>query len=490
MSRWYCSIILVTAALAASAGEPLSLRIDGVIESAPAAQQAFWGIRIVNLADGSIVYEKNANRFFVPASNTKLFSTALALTRLGPSYRFTTKVLAGSEPVNGILRGDLRLVGGGDPNLSARVLPYKKDAVTDNPLQKLEDLADQIVARGVTVIDGNIVGDDTAYPWEPYPNGWAANDSISDDGAPVSALTLNDNAFKITIGPGANAGDPATLTLVPALEPLTIQNRVLTTNGNDRKVHFERLSNSHELIITGTMPIAAVPYVTTLAVDDPALYAAKALLDALEKRGVVVKGAALSMHRQAAEAPVAEEGIELAKHLSEPLLEVLQVVDKESQNLHAELMLRTVARERTGDGSLENGIKEMKAFLSSIGVDQKQYRFEDGSGLSRLTLLTPLTISKLLLYMYNSPYRDAWPALLPIAGEDGTLSRRFVNTRAAGVVHAKTGSLSHVTALSGYILPKSGRRYAFAITVNNFNADATSIRRTLDKIILLLVSPK
>jgi D-alanyl-D-alanine carboxypeptidase/D-alanyl-D-alanine-endopeptidase (penicillin-binding protein 4) len=153
-------------------------------------------------------------------------------------------------------------------------------------------------------------------------------------------------------------------------------------------------------------------------------------------------------------------------------------------------MLRTVARERTGDGSLENGIKEMRAFLSGIGVDQKQYRFEDGSGLSRLTLLTPLTISKLLLYMYNSPYRDAWPALLPIAGEDGTLSHRFVHTRAAGVVHAKTGSLSHVTALSGYVLPKSGRRYAFAITVNNFNADATSIRRTLDKIILLLVSPK
>lgn len=395
-----------------------------------------------------------------------------------------------SQPVNGVLHGDLRLVGGGDPNLSARVVPYKKDAITDNPLQKLEDLADQIAAHGVRVIDGNILGDDTAYPWAPYPNGWAADDSITDDGAPVSALTLNDNSFKITIAPGAKAGDPAALTLLPALEPLTIHNRVMTIDGRDRKVRFERLSNSHELIITGTMPIAAVPYVTTLAVDDPALYAAKALLDALEKRGVLVKGSALSLHRQAAEAPVAQEGIELAKHLSEPLFEVLQVVDKESQNLHAELMLRTVARERTGDGSLENGIKEMREFLSSIGVDQKQYRFEDGSGLSRLTLLTPLTISKLLLYMYNSPYRDAWPALLPIAGEDGTLSRRFVNTRAAGIVHAKTGTLSHVTALSGYVLPKSGRRYAFAIAVNNFNTDTISIRRTLDKIILLLVSPK
>ena len=490
MIRSCCWIAFLAAAFPITAAAPLQQRIDAAIQSAGAAQQAFWGIRIVNLTDGAVVYEKNANRFFVPASNTKLFSTALALMRLGPSYRFSTRVLAASQPMNGIVSGDLWLVGGGDPNLSARALPYRKDAVTGDPLLKIEELAGQIVARGVTSIQGDIVGDDTAYPWNPYPNGWATDDPISEDGAPVSALTLNDNAFQITIAPGLKPGDPAALALLPPLEPLTIHNRIITVEGKDRKLRFDRLPGSHELALSGAMPLSSEPYVTTFAVDDPALYAAKALLDALEKRGVAVKGTAIARHRQPGETPHSAEGFELAKHLSEPLLEVLQVVDKESQNLHAELMLRTVALERTGDGSLENGIKEMTAFLSEIGVEQRQYRFEDGSGLSRLTLLTPVTISKLLLYMYNSPYRDAWPALLPVAGEDGTLSRRFLHTRAAGVVHAKTGTLSHVTALSGYVLPKTGSRYAFAIAVNNFNTDTLSIRRTLDKIILLLVSPK
>ena len=164
------------------------------------------------------------------------------------------------------------------------------------------------------------------------------------------------------------------------------------------------------------------------------------------------------------------------------------MIDKESQNLHAEMILREVARRKTGIGSRAAGLEEMKAFLAEIGVAPKQYNFEDGSGLSRLTLITPMTVSKLLAYMYASRYRDAWVALLPIAGQDGTLKKRFRGMVTAGAIHAKTGSLSHVTSLSGYMLPTGGKEYAFSILVNNFNGPVSEIRAVLDKIAISVLN--
>ncbi len=222
--KWLaCILVLVPVALAEG---PTANRIDALIKASPAAAQAFWGIRVMDLTNGSVVLSKNENHFFVPASNTKLFSTAIALMRLGPDYRFETTVAAGAAPdANGVVHGDLRLVGGGDPNLSARVLPYKQDEFTDNPLQAIEELADQLARRGIRRVEGDVVGDDSAYVWDPYPSGWAADDATWEYGAPVSALTLNDNAFTLLVQPGLRAGDPARLSLWPRIEELTIHNR-------------------------------------------------------------------------------------------------------------------------------------------------------------------------------------------------------------------------------------------------------------------------
>ena len=410
------------------------------------------------------------------------------MTRLGPDYRFRTTVASDSSPdFNGVIHGNVRLIGGGDPNLSARVLPYKQDEFTDNPLQAIDELAAQMVARGVRRVDGDVVGDDTRYVWEPYPEGWSADDAIWEYGAAVSALTLNDNAFTLQVRPGARAGDPAVLSLSPRVEELTIHNRTRTTGGGEKKLTYMRIPGSKELVVGGVIPLQGPDEKTLLAVDDPAQFAANALLDALARVGVTVNGRATARHRSVEDSSIEGIGMELARHDSQPLIEALRVIDKESQNLHAEMMLREVARNAGAVGSRASGLEELKLFLAEAGIAAKQYNFEDGSGLSRLTLVTPLTVSKLLIHMYGSKYREAWVSLLPVSGEDGTLKKRFL-TSGRGAIHAKTGSLSHVTALSGYMLPEAGKAYAFSILVNNFNGLASEVRVVLDKIAVLVMS--
>jgi D-alanyl-D-alanine carboxypeptidase/D-alanyl-D-alanine-endopeptidase (penicillin-binding protein 4) len=470
--------------------------IPKLIDSSPAARTAFWGIQIVDVATGKTLYELNPDHFFVPASNTKLFSTSLALTRLGPDYTFTTRVWAASPPDDqGRIRGNIRLAGGGDPNLSARAVPYRMGPSTGNPLAAIEDLADQMVARGVKRIDGDIVGDDTWYLWQPYAVGWAVDDPQSDDGPAVSALTLNDNTVTLTIRPGAAAGDPAALSLNPPLEFYRIENRVRTVAaGGERRVHFKRIPGSLDAQLWGTIPLRGGSLDMLLGIEDPALYAAEALRTALAERGVSVTGSAVARHAFPDEVADLKQGqvgdplpageAELARRVSAPLIEDLRITAKVSQNLHAELALRAVARARRNLGSFEAGQEELKAFLTEIGVDPGAYNILDGSGLTRLNLVTPAAVVKLLRYMYDSPARDNWISLLPVGGQDGTLASRFAEN--AGRVHAKTGSLSHVSALSGYVQRADGSWVAFSILVNNYNGRTPEVRGIMDRICNLI----
>jgi D-alanyl-D-alanine carboxypeptidase/D-alanyl-D-alanine-endopeptidase (penicillin-binding protein 4) len=465
-------------------------RIDSILDSTEASRRAYWGVRIVDLTDESVIYARNADHFFIPASNTKLLSTALALKRLGPGFRFTTVVLSESAPDgNGRIAGDLRLVGGGDPNLSARILPYVKDEFGPDPLHDIAEMADQVVAKGVRKIDGDIVGDDTAFVYEPFPDGWSVDDAVWEYGAPVSALTLNDNSVSVKITPGAKAGDLATISMSPALDEFVILNRVRTVAAGERRISFERLPGGNELVVRGQIAQNAEAYAQKLGVDDPAVFAARALRSELIKRGVAISGSAVARHRQPDDLTPVAGGHELASHVSHPYIEDLQVTNKESQNLHAELAILQVARAKSGIGSRKAALAEMKTFLQEFGIEPGDYFLRDGSGLSRMTLLTPNLLTKLLIGMYNSPLRDEWVSLLPVGGEDGTLKRRFAaNKKAAAAVHAKTGSISHVAALSGYVLPDAGRSYAFSIIANNVNGADNATRALIDKIVLTLVS--
>lgn len=476
--------LLLSGALCA---DPLATRVARAIESVPEAKQAFWGIHVVDVATGRVVYTRNANQFFVPASNTKLFSTALALTRLGADYRFRTRVTADRDPANGGRVGELRLIGGGDPNLSARIIPYKDDAFTNNPFDALDALAGQVVARGLKHVEGDIVGDDTAYEWDPYPDGWAIDDATWEYGAAVSALTLNDNAFTLSVDASPVPRTPAVLTLWPAFEHLVIHNRTETVAEGEKKLHVERLPGSSELTVSGVIPVGAKTDKSIVAADDPAAFAAAAFRAALLRHGVRVTGVARALHRRPGEPAPEPLPVQLAERSSAPLVDAVKVINKESQNLHAEIALREVARVRDGTGSRKSGVEALSEFLREIGVADKQYNFTDGSGLSRLTLVTPLTITKLLVFMHGTPHRDAWVDSLPIGGVDGTLRLRFDEADQPRV-RAKTGSISHVNALGGYALRSGGRTYAFAILVNNHNSAHKPVRQVIDRIALALAA--
>ena len=467
------------AALSASAAD-LPHVIDALVDQSALAAHANIGISVVDLKTGKPLYSRNEEHFFLPASNMKLFTTALALRRLGPEYRFETHLI--QEP-----SGDLVLVGSGDPSMSGRAYPYASPAAPPSPLHAIEEFAEEAVANGLHRVNGDIVGDDRLYPWAPFPPNWSQDDVLHESGAPVSALSITDNFITITIAPGA-AGDLAKLSLSPALEYFALDNRVVTTAGKgEAQVRMSRVPGTRQILFTGTIPASAVAVHEVVALDDPALYAATALYEALTRRGVLITGHPVARHRDAADRYVAPEGKLLATRLSPPAAELIQLADKVSENLHAELLLREVGRIANGSGTRESGLGALNAFLKEIGASPDESRLDDGSGLSRNAEVTPKLVTKLLAWMYASPSRDAWIAMLPVGGEDGTLGRRLCCTIEAHAIHAKTGTLNRAIALSGYADSKSRGWLAFSILVNDFAATNADIQGWIDKIALSLV---
>ena len=470
----------------------LSSRLDHIIDTAGALAHAFVGMRVVRLSDGRVLYAHNSERLFVPASNMKLFTTALALSKLGAEYRLSTQI--GAEvPIDseGTLSGDLELVGGGDPSLSGREYPYRSHAAPTAiySFQPMDEMADQLVARGLKRVEGNIVGDDTRYVWEPQPGPWSSDSALREYGAPVSALIVNDNTFALTVRPAAHAGDLARIMLTPPFENFAIDNRVVTVEHGMRKIEFYRSASGHELHLWGTIPKIDAGYMQELAISDPALYAAQVLRDALLRRGVSIQGEAVARHRFPDETTSVPPKLEFvfAERRSPPLLELLQVVDKVSQNLHAEMFLREAAVASGHAGSREAGLAAMDEFLTGIGISSDEYQFTDGSGLSRDTLVSPAAITKLLVHMNQSAHRDEWLNLLPIGGEDGTLGSRFAGHPEARAIHAKTGTLDHVKTISGYAETTGNGRVAFSFLVNNFEEPGPGVTKTIDEMVLALL---
>lgn len=489
--------IALSLTLCAGGASLLEQRIDEIIRSSKALAPGAIGVHAIQLRSGKLLYERNPAKLFTPASNTKLFSTALALTRLGPAHRLTTRLYAdapagqtpaGQTPAgqNGVVPGDLRLYGGGDPSMSDRAIPYQKDSPAADPLAAIEEFAQAAVTAGVREIAGDVVGDDTAYLWEPYPPGWSSDDAVWEYGAPVSALTLNHGVTRVTVRGGKTEGDAASISVWPAVEYFTFANHVRTVASGEQRVIVDRTPGSREVLITGTI-LAGKAVAHELAVDDPALFTATALYEALLRRGIVVHGRPVARHRDPGEMPRAAAGVVLFERQSPPLLELLRVIDKVSQNLWAELMLREVGRARASDGSRKAGLDELKAFLAEIGVTKESYVFEDASGLSRLTLVSPDALTRLLRFMYLSPQSENWRALLPVAGVDGTLGKRFNGAAAAKGIAAKTGSLSHVNSLAGYADSATYGEVAFSIIVNHTNGPASEVRAAIDKIGLALL---
>lgn len=464
-----------------AAAADLEARLDQALDANPLSKRSIAGIHVVNLESKKVLYAHNADGYFVPASNMKLFSTALALLRLGPMHVFTTRMITDTA-------GNLVLAGGGDPSLSGREYPYKKDSGTRPPLWALEQLVDRAIAAGLTKVDGDIVGDDTFYPWDPYPPNWSQDDATGADGAPVSALTLNDNAISLRLKAGQRAGDAVEVLPWPSFEYFAIDNRIVTGEPkSSAHVEIVHPQGSRQVLLTGSLPAGSPMLGRTIVVDDPALFAACALYDVLSRKGIPVRGQPLARHRNAGEPPVAVTGHEWATRTSPPLSELLQMTDKVSQNLHAELMLREVARVDGGEGMREAGVKLLNGLIREIGGAADDARVDDGSGLSRNAEVTPRLVTRLLAYMYASDQRDVWMSLLPVGGEDGTLSHRLCCTSESHNIAAKTGTLSRASALSGYADSKTQGKLAFSILINNFGARTQDVQAWIDKIALALL---
>jgi D-alanyl-D-alanine carboxypeptidase/D-alanyl-D-alanine-endopeptidase (penicillin-binding protein 4) len=487
--------------------EELRARIQEVLDQ-PQLAPAMLAAKVASLDTGRVLFEANAGKLLMPASNMKLYTVAAALDRLGPEFHFGTSVYAQERPDKaGKVRGDLIIYGRGDPTYATRFQggDYYK---------AFDELAARIVAAGVKRIEGDLVGDESYFTGPPLGIGWEWDDLQGYDAAEVTALTVDDNALDLSVKPGARVGDAALVTTGPAnpmiriVTPkaneemaeapnfITIVNRAVTApRGAKRELSVVRPLGRNLIEVTGSIAQDDSEYKDNAAVKRPALLFTAMLRAALEKQGVTIKGRTRVVDAKArALAPLdLTKLVEVAKRESPPFSEVAAQTLKPSQNLYAELILRTLGRQSPAadpkQTSSAAGSAVVRAFLREAGVSEAdRLVFYDGSGLSRHNLITADATVQLLTYMSRHRYAQVWRDAQPIAGVDGTLRNRMKNTPAAGNVRAKTGTLDNVAALSGYVTSAAGERLVFSLLVNHYPLEAAARRSYLDAVAVMLAA--
>ena len=460
-------------------------RVESLLGAAP-VDKGEWGLLVVDAETGATLYEKNANDYFLPASNMKLLTTALALDTLGPEYRFRTTVETnGTLGPDGKLSGDLILVGRGDPNLSNRKFPYETKEEFEGPPEKaLAELADAIAARGVKEITGDVAGDDSYFPRERYPDGWEIDDMVWEYGAAISAIIVNDNTVTLTLTP-ANAGGTVAAVVEPATREFVVKNEVITIGAKEKPdLRLTRDPGGDNVVVSGVMPAGSAPRKLVLAIQEPALQAANLLAQLLKDRGIRIDGGVRAQHEPD---PGEAARTVLAEHLSVPLKDSVKLVNKISQNLHTEVLLRTAARQQGRWATPEDLQKFPASFYAKAGIAEGDVIQTDGSGLSRHDLVTPRAFVALLEYAQKQPWFPAFLASLPVAGADGTLNERMKEPPLAGKIHAKTGSVTHVRTLSGYAETPGGRKLIFSFLSNNQGAKNHEVHTAIDGVCLAMV---
>lgn len=442
---------------ASPAPAPLLTTVEQKLAEGPVG--ARFGLLVTTL-DGEVLVSIAPDQRFIPASNTKMFTTAIAYAQLPLLERTAKGTGVRLEESAGAI--DVVLHGRGDARLSSA------EGCT---LDCLQTLADAVAAKTRHV--RNIVGDDSWFPDERWSPGMSWNNIQSRYGTGISALTLDDNELVMKLTPGA-AGAAAS---VQASGYYEIESRVVTVAGKEEAIEAFRMPNSRILHLTGTIGAEAAPMTLRYGIDDPAHYAAWRLGELLRARGVRVDGDTAVRHRPLTpaddpktrkDAPVVlpAEPAMLAELPSPPLAENMVRINKESQNLHTELMLRRVSRQ-AGSGSIADGQAVMRQVMTAAGLPETGYFFADGSGMSSYNRITPRAAVSLLSWIARQPWGMAWRDTLPIAGRDGTLRSRFKGTILEGKLFAKTGSLNASRALSGYLVSRSGRTLVFSVLAND-----------------------
>jgi D-alanyl-D-alanine carboxypeptidase/D-alanyl-D-alanine-endopeptidase (penicillin-binding protein 4) len=471
MRHVLCALLLI--ATPAHSQEGLQARVEARL--AEAATGTRFGLVVLD-EQGREIVAVNPDGRFIPASNTKMYTTAAAYASL-PGL--DAPDAAGGARVR-FEDGDVILEGRGDARLSSA------EGCT---VDCLAQLADAVAARTRRVRD--VVGDDTHFPDQRWSLGMSWNNMPTRYGTAISALTIDDNELAIRVLPGAAGAAPR----LEMLAYYAVDNRARTVAGGKTELSFDREPNGHVVRLTGTIAVGAEPETLRLAIDDPAHFAAWRLKALLEARGVRVAGRIAVRHRAAGPeddpdrrkgaAPVRAPGQPaLAALVPPPLAEDIRLINKVSQNLHAELLLRRLGR-RAGTGSVADGVAEVRAMLEQAGVPRTAWDLSDGSGMSTYNRISPRGTVTMLRWIAAQPWGAAWRETLPVGGVDGTLSRRFKGTALEGKVFAKTGTLNATNALSGYMIAGSGRTLTFSMIANDVPADAGATK-AMDVALLLV----
>lgn len=469
--------------------QPAAADADSLLNAAP-FNRANWGVLITDHS-GNSLFERNPDNLFIPASNLKLIVSAAASVLLGDNFTVTTSVFGTGPVENGVLQGDLVVYGRGDPTFSERC--YGPDTTAAGACETMwsrtEMLADSIIAAGIRRIEGNLIGDGSYFEsamvhpaWEVYDlNWWYA--------APVSALGFNDNSVNITWGPGTAVNAPAAVSFDPALGNFSFDNRARTLPEGERaNIDFFRHPGSMSIWAEGGVPIDHGGRTEYFAMPDPNLYFVQALRATLEQRGVGITGSTTSTTDPNRHAYLLNS-TPLVDFESKPVTDMVFPILNTSQNLFAETLLKLIGSQFGDHGSWSSGLEVTSRFLiDSIGIDSTAFLRRDGSGLAAGNLITPRAIVGLLRYMYAHPRNGAFMRGLPRAGKRGSLRNRFRGTSLAGRVVAKTGSVSRVAALSGYVEGEDSIPIFFSIIINNHPTSSRAASSRIDEFLIRTVT--
>jgi D-alanyl-D-alanine carboxypeptidase/D-alanyl-D-alanine-endopeptidase (penicillin-binding protein 4) len=446
----------------------------------PNFSNAEWGVVIQSLETGEYFYKRNEDKLFVPASDLKLFTSASALLLLGSDYRFKTNIYMNGKIDGSILRGDLVVQGRGDPTISGRF--YDGDI-----FKVFNDWADSLSNLGIDEITGNLIGDDNAFDGVGLGTGWQWDFESNWFEAPSSAISFNDNCANISVYVNKETKQPI-VSMMPETKYIVLINKVnVVSSDSSTSINVYRDPGTNVVTVFGTIRNNSDTVNTFVTVNNPTQFAMVVLKDVLKKNGIRIDGYPVDVDDISSTLDYTKM-VKLFTQYSPPLKEIIKVMNKNSINLFAEQILKTIGLERKGFGSADNGIQAEYKLFKEMGINPEALNIVDGSGLSRLNLVTPKQIVSLLTFMYKNKNFIPFYNSLPIAGVDGGLGDRMQNSKAQGRVRAKPGFLEGVRSLSGYALTSDDEPVAFSIIVNNFNVPVKLADNIQDLVCLRLAN--
>ncbi len=464
----------ITAADAAT--EALAREIGARFDDANFAN-AHFGVLIKSLDTGKVLYERNAERLFMPASNQKILTTASALINLGPDFTFDTVVSHTGEIKGDTLDGDLVVIGNGDPTLYTRFHKDSRDV--------FRQWADKLKERGITTISGSIIGDDDAWSDSHTGNGWPFDDLTPWYYAEFGPLTLNENYIDITITPPAEVGGEVTLTPNVPSSYFKLINKLEVVADGRNSIEMSRPHFSNEITISGRVKAGGPAVEETPTITNPTLWYVWVLKETLEAEGITVRGDAVDCDAVEGWAQRRENLPVIVTQKSPPLSEILMGLMKRSQNMYAETMIYAQGQKAAAKGTFSNGRKAIQDALATIGVEPDEYQYSDGSGLSRYNYVSPAVLVRVYEEMLKGPFKDFWWEAQAVAGEQGTLRNRGKGPLARNM-RGKTGLISNVRALSGYVKSADGEQFAFSFLCNGHTRSSGELDALYDGVATLL----